>query len=402
MKFGKKAGLFAEKVYLYRLKSHVYRIMAIRIKKVSNKKELKTFIRFNYELYKDNAYSVPDLYDDMLNTFSPQKNAAFEFCEADYFLAYKDNKVVGRVAAIINRRANETWNKKEVRFGWIDFIDDLEVSKALLDTVEKWGKERGMEAMVGPLGFTDMDAEGMLVEGFDQLGTMATIYNYPYYPEHMQRLGLEKEADWVEFKLTVPDKLPEKFVRISEIILQKYKLKIKKLNRKELKEKNYGQRIFDLINEAYAPLYGYSQMTQRQIDQYIKMYLPLIDLRMVSLVEDEAGELVAVGISMPSLSEALQKAKGKMLPFGWFHLLKALFIKKPKVLDLLLVGVKPEYQSKGVNALLFYDLVPVYQQMGFEYGESNPELELNKKVQAQWSAFESVQHKRRRAFKKVF
>lgn len=374
--------------------------MAIIIKKVTSPKELKTFIRFNYELYKNNPYSVPDLYDDMLNTFSPEKNAAFEFCEADYFLAYKDSKLVGRVAAIINRRANETWNKKEVRFGWIDFIDDLEVSKALLATVEDWGRQRGMEAIVGPLGFTDMDAEGMLVEGFDQLGTMATIYNYPYYPEHMEKLGYEKEADWVEFKLTVPDKLPEKFVRISEIILQKYNLKIKKLSRKELKEKNYGQRIFDLINEAYAPLYGYSKMTQRQIDQYIKMYLPLIDLRMVSLVEDAEENLVAVGISMPSLSKALQKAKGRMLPFGWFHLLKALFIKKPKVLDLLLVGVKPEYQSKGVNALLFYDLVPVYQQMGFEYGESNPELELNKKVQAQWTAFESVQHKRRRAFKK--
>ena len=374
--------------------------MAIIIKKVTSPKELKTFIRFNYELYKNNPYSVPDLYDDMLNTFSPEKNAAFEFCEADYFLAYKDNKLVGRVAAIINRRANETWNKKEVRFGWIDFIDDLEVSKALLATVEDWGRQRGMEAIVGPLGFTDMDAEGMLVEGFDQLGTMATIYNYPYYPEHMEKLGYEKEADWVEFKLTVPDKLPEKFVRISEIILQKYNLKIKKLSRKELKEKNYGQRIFDLINEAYAPLYGYSKMTQRQIDQYIKMYLPLIDLRRVSLVEDAEENLVAVGISMPSLSKALQKAKGRMLPFGWFHLLKALFIKKPKVLDLLLVGVKPEYQSKGVNALLFYDLVPVYQQMGFEYGESNPELELNKKVQAQWTAFESVQHKRRRAFKK--
>lgn len=374
--------------------------MAIIIKKVTSPKELKTFIRFNYELYKNNPYSVPDLYDDMLNTFSPEKNAAFEFCEADYFLAYKDNKLVGRVAAIINRRANETWNKKEVRFGWIDFIDDLEVSKALLATVEDWGRQRGMEAIVGPLGFTDMDAEGMLVEGFDQLGTMATIYNYPYYPEHMEKLGYEKEADWVEFKLTVPDKLPEKFVRISEIILQKYNLKIKKLSRKELKEKNYGQKIFDLINEAYAPLYGYSKMTQRQIDQYIKMYLPLIDLRMVSLVEDAEENLVAVGISMPSLSKALQKAKGRMLPFGWFHLLKALFIKKPKVLDLLLVGVKPEYQSKGVNALLFYDLVPVYQQMGFEYGESNPELELNKKVQAQWTAFESVQHKRRRAFKK--
>lgn len=376
--------------------------MAITVKKVSSKKELKTFIRFNYELYRNNPYSVPDLYDDMLNTFSTEKNAAFEFCEADYFLAYKDGKVVGRVAAIINNRANETWAKKEVRFGWIDFIDDLEVSKALLDKVEEWGKERGMESIVGPLGFTDMDAEGMLVEGFDQLGTMATIYNYPYYPVHMEKLGFVKDADWVEYKLMVPDKLPEKFVRISEIILQKYKLKIKKLKRKEIKEGNYGQKIFDLINEAYAPLFGYSQMTQRQIEQYIKMYLPLIDLRMVSLVEDEEGDLIAAGISMPSLSVALQKAKGRLLPFGWFYLLKALFIKKPKILDLLLVGVKPEYQSKGVNALLFYDLVPIYQQMGFEYGESNPELELNKKVQAQWSAFESVQHKRRRAFKKVF
>lgn len=374
--------------------------MAITIKKVNTPKDLTHFIRFNYELYKNNPYSVPDLYDDMLGTFSPHKNAAFEFCEADYFLAYKDNKPVGRVAAIINRRANETWNKKEVRFGWIDFIDDPEVSEALLDAVAAWGKERGMEAMVGPLGFTDLDAEGMLVEGFDQLSTMSTIYNYPYYPQHMERLGFEKEADWVEYKLTVPDKLPEKFVRISEIILQKYKLKIKKLKRSEIKEKNYGQKIFNLINEAYAPLYGYSKMTQGQIDQYIKTYLPLIDLRMVSLVEDEAGELVAVGISMPSLSKALQKAKGKMFPFGWFHLLKALFVKKPDVLDLLLVGVKPEYQSKGVNALLFYDLVPVYQKMGFKYGESNPELELNKKVQAQWSAFESVQHKRRRAFRK--
>ena len=375
--------------------------MAIIIKKVSSKKELKTFIRFNYELYKGNPYSVPDLYDDMLNTFSSKKNAAFEFCEAEYFLAYKDNKVVGRVAAIINNRANQTWDKKEVRFGWIDFIDDEEVSSALLKAVEDWGKQKGMDTITGPLGFTDMDAEGMLIEGFDQLGTMATIYNYPYYPQHMEKLGFEKDADWVEFKLYVPDKLPEKFVRISEIILQKYKLKIKKLTRKEIKEKNYGQKIFDLINEAYAPLYGFSKMTQGQIDQYVKTYLPLLDLRMVSIVETEDGELVAAGISMASLSEALQKAKGRMLPFGWFHLLKALFIKRPKVLDLLLVGVKPEYQSKGVNALLFYDLVPTFKKMGFVYGESNPELEENKKVQAQWSAFESVQHKRRRAFKKA-
>ena len=375
--------------------------MAIIIKKVSSKKELKTFIRFNYELYKGNPYSVPDLYDDMLNTFSSKKNAAFEFCEAEYFLAYKDNKVVGRVAAIINNRANQTWDKKEVRFGWIDFIDDEEVSSALLKAVEDWGKQKGMDTITGPLGFTDMDAEGMLIEGFDQLGTMATIYNYPYYPQHMEKLGFEKDADWVEFKLYVPDQLPEKFIRISEIILQKYKLKIKKLTRKEIKEKHYGQKIFDLINEAYAPLYGFSKMTQGQIDQYVKTYLPLLDLRMVSIVETEDGELVAAGISMASLSEALQKAKGRILPFGWFYLLKALFIKRPKVLDLLLVGVKPEYQSKGVNALLFYDLVPTFKKMGFVYGESNPELEENKKVQAQWSAFESVQHKRRRAFKKA-
>ncbi len=375
--------------------------MAIIIKKVSSKKELKTFIRFNYELYKGNPYSVPDLYDDMLNTFSSKKNAAFEFCEAEYFLAYKENKVVGRVAAIINNRANQTWDKKEVRFGWIDFIDDEEVSSALLKAVEDWGKQKGMDTITGPLGFTDMDAEGMLIEGFDQLGTMATIYNYPYYPQHMEKLGFEKDADWVEFKLYVPDQLPEKFVRISEIILQKYKLKIKKLTRKEIKEKHYGQKIFDLINEAYAPLYGFSKMTQGQIDQYVNTYLPLLDLRMVSIVETEDGELVAAGISMASLSKALQKAKGRILPFGWFYLLKALFIKRPKVLDLLLVGVKPEYQSKGVNALLFYDLVPTFKKMGFVYGESNPELEENKKVQAQWSAFESVQHKRRRAFKKA-
>lgn len=375
--------------------------MAITIKKVDTKKELKAFIRFNYELYKDNPYSVPDLYDDMLNTFSPKKNAAFEFCEADYFLAYKDGKLAGRVAAIINRRANETWHKKEVRFGWIDFTDDAEVSKALLDTVEEWGRKRGMTSLVGPLGFTDMDAEGMLIEGFDQLSTMATIYNYPYYPQHMERLGFRKDADWVEFKLMVPEKMPDKYRRVAEIILRKYNLKIKKLkNRKEIREGNYGQKIFDLINEAYAPLYGYSQMTQGQIDQYVKTYLNLLDLRMVTLVEDEQKNLIAVGISMASLSRALQQAKGKLLPFGWYYLLKALFVKRPKVLDLLLVAVKPEYQSKGVNALLFYDLIPIYQQMGFEYGESNPELEENKKVQAQWDYLETVQHKRRRAFRK--
>lgn len=378
--------------------------MAISIKLVDkkNKQELKTFIRFNYELYKNNPYSVPDLYQDMLNTFNPKINAAFEFCEADYFLAYKDGKLVGRVAAFINKKANETWGKNEVRFGWIDFVDDLEVSKALLDTVEKWGKERGMATILGPLGFTDFDAEGMLIEGYDQLSTMATIYNYPYYPEHMGKLGFEKDADWVEYKIYIPeDGIPEKHRRISEIIMKKYDLRILKCKSSKMLARDYGQAIFDLMNEAYAPLYGYSELSQGQIDQYIKMYLPIVDLRMIPLIVDREGKLIGVGISMPSLSIALQKAKGKLFPFGWFHLAKSLFIKRSKILDLLLVAVKPEYQNKGVNALLFYDLIPVLHKMGFEYGESNPELEMNGKVQSQWSYFKREQHKRRRAYKKT-
>ncbi len=375
--------------------------MSVEIKKVSTKKELKRFIRFNYEFYKDNPYSVPDLYDDMLNTFSPGKNAAFEFCEADYFLAYDGTgKIVGRVAAIINRRANEAWNKKVVRFGWIDFTDDMEVSRALIGAVKDWGRERGMEEIEGPLGFTDMDAEGMLVEGFDQLSTMATIYNHPYYPVHMEGLGLEKSADWVEMKIYIPDAIPEKHRRISDIIARKYGLHIRKVtSKKEIMRSGLAHDIFRLINEAYAPLFNFSKMTERQIDQYVRMYVPVLDLRMVTIVENEAKEIVAVGISMASLSRALQKAKGRLLPFGWFHLLKALMWKRPKVLDLLLVAVRPDYQGKGVNALLFTDLIPVYQQLGFEYAESNPELEVNDKVQSQWQYFKTEQHKRRRCFK---
>ena len=374
--------------------------MSVEIKKATTKSELKRFIRFNYEFYKDNPYSVPDLYDDMLNTFSPKKNAAFEFCEADYFLALRDGKIVGRVAAIINRRANETWNRKTVRFGWIDFIDDMEVSTALIDTVKQWGKERGMTEIEGPLGFTDMDAEGMLVEGFDQLSTMATIYNYPYYPQHMERLGLSKSADWVEMKIYVPDAIPEKHRRISDIIAKRYNLHIRKLkSKKKVRQSGVAHDIFRLINDAYTPLFGYSRMTERQIDQYVKMYVPVLDLRMVSIVENEQNEIVAVGISMASLSRALQKAKGRLLPFGWFHLLKALMWKRPKVLDLLLVAVRPDYQGKGVNALLFTDLIPVYKELGFEYAESNPELEMNEKVQNQWQYFKTEQHKRRRCFK---
>ncbi len=374
--------------------------MNIEIKKVQTKQDLKTFIRFNYEMYKNNPYSVPDLYEDMMDTFSPKKNPAFEFCEADYFLAYKDGRLVGRVAAIINNRANETWGKKSVRFGWIDFEDDIEISRALLDTVKQWGRERGMVEIEGPLGFTDMDAEGMLIEGFEELSTMATIYNHPYYPKHMEQLGFEKAVDWVERKIYIPDAVPEKHLRIAKIVSEKYGLHVRKLrNKKDVMENNTARRIFECINDAFAPLFGYSRMTDRQIDKYVKTYIPVLDLRMVSVVEDNDGNIIAAGISMPSMSHALQRAKGRMFPFGWWHLLKALKWGRDEMLDLLLIGVRPDYQGKGVNALIFADLIPVYNQLGFKYAESNVELEDNGKVQNQWQYFDVVQHKRRRCFR---
>lgn len=376
-------------------------IMITTIRKVSSKRELRRFARFNYWLYKDNPYSVPDLYSDILKTFSHDKNPAFEFCEAEYFLAYQDDRLVGRVAAIINHKANDAWGKKAVRFGWIDFIDDIDVSRALLESVEQWGKERGMTTMEGPLGFTDLDAEGMLIEGFDELSTMATIYNYPYYPQHMERLGMEKAMDWVEMQLKVPERLPEQYEKIANIVKQRLRLHVHKLsNVREIKRSGLGYKIFNLVNEAYRPLFGYSEMTRAQIDRYINEYLPILDLSMVTVVEDEHNEPVGVGISMASLSTALQRAKGRLWPLGWWHFLKALFIKRPPILDLLLIAIKPEYQGKGVNALMFADLIPIYIKKGFKWGETNPELEVNDKVQSQWQYLESRQHKRRRCYRK--
>lgn len=371
----------------------------VTIKKVENKAQMKQFIRFNYELYKDNKYSVPDLYEDMLDTFS-DKNAAMEFCEAVYFLAYKDGKIAGRIAGIINKKANTTWNLEAVRFGYIDFIDDEEVSQALIKAVEDWGREKGMKEIQGPLGFTDMDAEGMLIEGFDELSTNATIYNYPYYPQHMEKLGFEKDADWIEMSIDVPTEVPERLSRIAKIVMEKYGLHIKKFTSNKKLAAEYGHEIFEVINEAFKPLFGYSELSDRQIEQYIKAYLPFVDLKLVSTIVDDNGKLVAVGISMPSLSRALQKAKGKLFPLGWFHLLRAIKLKHDDTLDLMLVGVRPEYQGKGVNSILFYDLLPLYISEGYKHVETNPELEVNNKVQSQWIYFERRQHKRRRCFKK--
>ena len=378
----------------------------IEIKKVESKKDLKTFIDFHYDLYEGNEYDVPNLFSDEMNTLSKDKNAAFEFCEAEYFLAYKDGKLAGRVAAIINHKANNKWGKKSVRFGWIDFIDDREVSKALLDAVEKYGKEKGMEDVVGPLGFTDMDPEGMLVWGFDQLGTMPTIYNYAYYPEHIEALeGFEVDNKYVEFKIMVPDEVPEKYAKIAMMIEKRYNLHVRKLTKKDVFQGGMGQKIFDLINDTYKDLYGYSELSQKQIDQLIKSYLGFLDFNLITCIEDWTdGEhkLIGVGITMPSLAHALRKCRrGRLLPFGWYHVLRAIKQHKTNIVDLLLIGILPEYRAKGANALLFADLIPWYQKYGIEWGETQVELETNAGVQGQWGALTPVMHKRRKCYKKI-
>lgn len=380
----------------------------VTIKKVEGRRELRAFIRFNYHLYKGNPYAVPDFLEDMLDTFNRKKNAAFEFCEADLFLAYRDKEIVGRVVAIINHKANKTWGTKNVRFGWIDFIDDIEVLKALLDTVEQWGRERGMNKIVGPLGFTDMDPEGMLTEGFDQLSTMSTSYNYPYYPKLIEQLGFEKEVDWVERKVMVPTADAQadaaKYIRVAELSSKRYNLHMRRFkSHKEILEAadgQYVQKIFDVINRSYANLYGYSQMNERQIKQYADTYLPFLDTRLLAVVEDENNEPIAVGICIGSLSYALQKAHGKLFPFGWWHLAKAVYIKPAPVLDMLLIGVLPEWQNKGVNALLFAEIIPVAQKMGFVWAETHVQLEDNEKSQVQWAHLDCTIHKRRRCYKK--
>ena len=378
----------------------------IEIKKVESKKDLKTFIDFHYDLYEGNEYDVPNLFSDEMNTLSKDKNAAFEFCEAEYYLAYKDGKLAGRVAAIINHKANNKWGKKSVRFGWIDFIDDREISKALLDAVEKYGREKGMEDVVGPLGFTDMDPEGMLVWGFDQLGTMPTIYNYAYYPEHIEALeGFEVDNKYVEFKIMVPDEVPEKYAKIAMMIEKRYNLHVRKLTKKDIFQGGMGQKIFDLINDTYKDLYGYSELSQKQIDQLIKSYLGFLDFNLITCIEDWTdGEhkLIGVGITMPSLAHALRKChRGRLLPFGWFHVLRAIKQHKTNIVDLLLIGILPEYRAKGANALLFADLIPWYQKYGIEWGETQVELETNAGVQGQWGALTPVMHKRRKCYKKI-
>ena len=374
----------------------------IEIRKVSTKRELKQFIQFYYDLYRDSKQAVPYLYFDEKATLRHDKNPSFECCEADYFLALRDGKVVGRVAAIINRRANEQWHGQQVRFGWFDFIDDQEVSKALLDAVAEWGRERGMTEMSGPLGFIDTDREGMLIDGFDQLSTMYINYNYPYYAQHIEQMdGFEKDNDYVECKVKVPEVVPEKFAKLTEMVRKRYNLRVHKFTRHELIQEGYGQKVFDLLNATYKDLYGFSQLSQKQIDKLVNDYIKIADLNLVTAIMD-GDEMVGFGITFPSFSRALQKTNdGRFLPFGWWHLLKTLKWHQTDTVDLLLIGVLPEYRSKGANALIFDDLIRQFQTYGFKWAETGPQMESNGSVLSQWQYLESTIHRRHRCYKKV-
>ena len=366
----------------------------------SDPDQLRQYVEFGIDLYKDNPYYVPPLVSDDVASLTPEKNPAFDFCEAQSFMAFRNGEPVGTITAIINKAVNSRTGKATLRFGFMHFIDDAEVVDALFEAVTEWGCSRGMTEIVGPMGFTDLDQEGMLIEGFEEIGTMATIYNYPYYADHMERMGFGKEVDWIEFRMTVPDSVPEKYSRIAEIVAKRFGLRtVKYSSRKKIKA-DYGQEIFEVVNKAYADLYGFSPLTPRQIQHYIDVYLNILRLKDVALVVDKDDRLVGLGISMPSVSRALQKSRGRLFPTGWYHLLKAIRGKTDTV-DLLLVAVLPEYQAKGVNALIFNDLLPGYIENGYKYAESNPELESNENVQKQWEYFERRQHRRRRAWKKA-
>ncbi len=373
--------------------------MDIEIRKVSSRRDLKTFIGFPYKLYAENKFWCPPLRFDELNTLRKDKNPAFEFCEAEYWLAWQSGKMVGRIAGIINHKANERWNEKLVRFGWIDFIDDISVSGKLIETVLNWGKDKGMHGIHGPLGFSDMDNEGMLIKGFDEQATLASIYNYPYYPEHMEKLGFLKAADWVQYEFGIPPEIPDKVERLTQLVKEKYKLRVIKAKKaKELLP--YAPKMFQTLNEAFSELYGYTALSQKQVDMYVKAYFGFVRPEFVTFVVDEKDDVVGFGVSMPSLTKALQKCKGKLFPFGFLYILMA--IKKNDVIDMYLNGVRPDYQSKGVNALYYNEMHRAYIQHGITKAITNPQLEDNAKALTIWKNFNGRQHLTRRCWIKHF
>lgn len=373
--------------------------MSIEIRAVKTKKDLKKFVEFPFGIYKGNDCWVPPLIFDEMEIFNKKKNPAFDTADTRMFIAYRDNKPVGRIAAILSHAANEKYNVKNLRFGWFDTIDDFEVARALFDKVEDWGRELGLETLTGPHGFTDLDPEGMLVEGFDQLATIAVYYNHAYYPEFAQKYGFEKEIDYVEYKAIPPyeEGIPPKLLRLGERIKERTGIHILKFkNRRDVM--NNAGAIFHLLDEAYEELYGAVPLTEKQINYYVKKYIPFTDPKLLQLAVDENGDAVGFLVAMPNLSRAFQKANGRLFPFGWFHILRS--FKKYEVLDFYLAGIKKKYRGLGVDLLMVLEVVKAAMEKGIKFSESNPELEDNKKIQAQWKYFNPTLHKRRRIFKK--
>ncbi len=372
--------------------------MSVEIKEVSTRKQLREFVNFPEKLYRNNPYYVPPLEFDQMDTLDQKKGAAQEFCNSKLYLAYKDGELVGRVAAIVNNLANEQWNHKEVRFGWYDFIDDREVSGALMAKVEEFGRQYGMESVVGPLGFTDFDPEGLLVEGYDAMNTMALIYNDPYYVDHIDAMGFQKDADWIEYKVYIPEELPSRVGRMANIIQERANVHIRPLTRKLVKKGDYGHKLLKLINLCYKDLYNFTVLPDKMADKYLGFYLSILDLNYVSVVENEKNEIVAFGITMPSLNKALQKSRGKLFPFGWWYLVKSLYLKREEGVEMLLVGVHPDYRNSGVNTLVQADMFRKYSAAGVKWAETNAILETNIKNQGQFKEFEHECRKRRRSY----
>lgn len=366
------------------------------IKEVCTRKELRQFVHYPNALYKDNPYYVPTLEKGDLAALDPEKNHAFEFCEGKYWLAYDpEGKIVGRIAGIINRRYNEKTGVDYARFGFMDFVDDNDVVDALFDTVEAWAREKGMKVINGPLGFLEFDASGVLVAGFDELPTAYGKYNFPYYEPQLLRRGFRKDTDWVEYSVEMPDNITEWFGRPARLIAQRYHL-----HQAEIKTKkqmvSYFPQCARVLNETYRNIHGFSELTEGQIDDLIQQFIPNLNTDFVSIILNEQDEVVAFGISMPSLSKALQKCQGKLYPFGWRHILRA--IKHNDTLDLLLIGIADGYQGKGINAMIFDKIAPCIKSYGIKYLETTRELEDNTSVQNMWNRFVTRLHKRARCY----
>ena len=375
-------------------------MQTVEIKRISTPEGLRDFIHVVYDIYRGCPQYVPDLESDVRGLFDERTNPGLAFSQVQPFVAYRDGKAVGRVVGIVNRRANERWQARNVRFSMIEFVDDIEVSRALLEAVAAWGREQGMQRLQGPLGVTDFDKEGMLISDFHLLGSMNTIYNHEYYPRHLQALGFQKEVDWVQIRIDVPQQVPPRYARVAAYCREQMGLRVVKLTNADITRGGYGQKIFQLLNAAYEPLFGFSALSQQQADNFIRKYLRLIDKQLMPIVLDAQDEVIGVGVTMGCLSHAMQKAGGRLLPTGWFHLLKALRWKREDNAEMLLIAVRPDYQGKGVNALFFDDLIPIYNKYGFLWAETGPQLEDNVRELTQWKPLNPRYVKRRRCYYK--